>query len=344
MGNGTEDYFLFGDVCPAERMGMGEANNVFNVFMSKPERIRSVLEFYLKEKVPQDWECSDANVFYTVRNGKGKVSFRQRDILKRIATAQGSYLLGIENQETINLILPWRLLQMDELTYERQIEEIQQQNVEIKAHYTREDDYKYKYLVSNRLEPIINLVLYWGKKKWREPQTLKKMANISAMGGKLERLFQDYKMNLINMRFIPEQALEQMNSDLKYVLGLMRCSDSQAKYEDYIMAHREYFSHLPKSAADVLDVCMNIRDVSKYLVYTEGVEEEEADMCKALEDIKKDAMRQGEEQGKEQGIEQGIERVNRLVQQLFCDGRVEDLKRSVTDVAFQKKLFVEYNI
>ena len=127
---------------------MGEANNVFNVFMSKPERIRSVLEYYLKEKLSEDWKCEDANGFYALHNSKGKVSHRQRDIIKRVTTAEGSYLLGIENQETRNLIFPWRLLQM----------------------------------------------------------------------------FQDYKVNLVNMRYIPERELEQMDSDLRYILGLMRCA------------------------------------------------------------------------------------------------------------------------
>lgn len=75
-------------VHPAERTDMGEANNVFNVFMNKPERIRSILEYFIKEKLPEDWNCNDESGFHTVRNSKGKVSFRQRDILKRITTAE----------------------------------------------------------------------------------------------------------------------------------------------------------------------------------------------------------------------------------------------------------------
>lgn len=142
------------------------------------------------------------------------------------------------------------------------------------------------------------------------------------------------------MRFIPECELEQMDSDLKYVLGLMKCAGSRKKYEQYIMSHREYFSHLPRSAADVLDVCMNIHDVRKYLVYTKGEKEEEADMCKAIEDIKKNAMKQG----KRIGEERGMDRVNKLVQLLFRDNRHEDLRRSATDAVFQQKLFAEYHI
>lgn len=166
------------------------------------------------------------------------------------------------------------------------------------------------------------------------------MSDMSPISGKIMRLFQDYKVNLISMRTIPKKDLEQMDSDLKYVLGLMKCAGSRRKYESYIMAHQEYFRHIPRSAADVLDVCMNIRDVSKYFVYTQGKEEEEADMCKALEDIKKHAAKQGEKRGEKRGVE----RVNQLIQMLSKDGRYDDIVRSATDSVFQQGLFMEYGI
>ncbi|MBO5488117.1 MAG: hypothetical protein J5988_14540 [Eubacterium sp.] len=109
---------------------MGQKNNVLNIYMSKPERIQSVLEYYIEESLPEDWasRCEDVSGFYSVVNTKEKMIHRQRDILKRIKTESGSYLLGIENQENINLTFPWRLMQMDCLAYEKQIEEIQEQN------------------------------------------------------------------------------------------------------------------------------------------------------------------------------------------------------------------------
>ena len=72
--------------------------------------------------------------------------------------------------------------------------------------------------------------------------------------------------------------------------------------------------------------------------------EEEADMCYALDAIIKDAEKKGKRRGARQGIQQGIDRTNRLVQLLLADGRQEDLKKSVTDPPFQKKLFREYHI
>lgn len=65
--------------------------------------------------------------------------------------------------------------------------------------------------------------------------------------------------------------------------------------EGRIWENREYFSRIPRNAVDVIDVCTNIKDLRGCLQYTLNPEsgEEETDMCKALEDIKKDAMKKG---------------------------------------------------
>nr|WP_296480258.1 hypothetical protein [uncultured Acetatifactor sp.] len=62
---------------------MGEPNNALSVYMNRPDRIKSVLEYYLGEKLPQDWQCEEVRGLTTLRNGKGKLSFRQRDFYGR---------------------------------------------------------------------------------------------------------------------------------------------------------------------------------------------------------------------------------------------------------------------
>ena len=64
--------------------------------------------------------------------------------------------------------------------------------------------------------------------------------------------------------------------------------------------------------------------------------EEEADMCRALKELKKEA--------EERGIEQGTKRMNELMQRLLAEGKQEELLRSATDMLFQQKLFQEYHI
>lgn len=326
---------------------MGEPNNALSVYVNRPDRIRDLLEYYLGTGLSEDWECEEMRGFYTVRDSRGKLSYRQRDYLGKAWLEGVGFLLGLENQDSVNLTYPWRLMELDYLAYGKEIEEIQERNQLFEETYGREDDFKYHYKKGDRILPVLNLTLYWGKRKWKEPLSLRDMmADLAALPGKLQDLAGDYQVHLIPMRSIPEEDLQKMGSDLKYVLGIMKHTGAKRRYERYIMENRSFFARIPKSAVDVIDACTNIKDIRETLQFTLNREsgEEEADMCRALKELKKEAHEKGVEQGIEQGIEQGTERTNKLIQQLFAEGRQDDLLRAATDMLFQQKLFQEYQI
>ena len=275
---------------------MGEPNNALKVYMSRPDRIRSVLEYYLGERLPEDWKCEETGGFVSTRNSNGRLSFRERDYLGKVCAWGVCFKLGLENQNSINLIYPWRLMELDCLGYGSEIEDIQEKNLSNMDKYETDDDFKYHYKKENHLEPILNLMLYWGRKAWKEPLSLKDMmGGMTGLPRKLQQLAGNYHVHIVSMRFIPEADLQKMDSDLKYVLGIMKHTASKKQYERYIWEYREYFSRIPRSAVDVIDTCTNIKDIKDCLQYTLNPQsgEEETDMCKALEDIKKDAMKQG---------------------------------------------------
>lgn len=119
-----------------------------------------MLEYYIGEKLPEGWSIEKEDGFYAIRNSKGKLSFRQRDGIRRIKGKGCSFCLGLENQQTINLIFPWRIMEMDSLAYRAGIERIQERNKAAKVAYRADDDFKYAYRKEDRLEPLLNLVLY----------------------------------------------------------------------------------------------------------------------------------------------------------------------------------------
>lgn len=320
---------------------MGEPNNVLNVYMNRPDRLKSVLEYYLGEKFPDDWGFEEEEGFYSARDSKEKISFRQRDRIKKVRAAGFSFLLGLENQCSVNLIYPWRLMELDCRAYGLQIEKLQEKNVSEKVSYEGGDDFKYRYKKEDRLEPVLNLTLYWGRKRWERPLCLGEMTKIRTLPLKLCELFGDYRVHLIHMRDIPEEALQKMDSDLKYVLGLMKRTGSRKRYEAFILENKEYFSRMPKSAVDVVDVCTNIGNIRKHLQFEPGERgEEEADMCKALYEIE----RYAERKGRKQGIEQGEDRLASLINKLLADGRTEDVKQAAADEAARKQFYQEYGI
>lgn len=345
---------------------MGAPNNALNVYMAKSERVRSILEYYLGERLPPDWTFQDVNGFYSIRNSRGKISYRQRDGIKRVCGREFHFLLGLENQQTINLIYPWRLMELDCLAYGTQIETIQEKNIQNRAGYGTEDDFKYRYKRQDLLEPVLNLTLYWGKNKWIFPLSLKDMLRLEKIPERLQNGFGDYKINLIHMRSIPDCELQKMNSDLKYVLGIMKHTGSRKKYQEYIMQNKEYFSHIPKSALDVIDVCTGLQHIREHLEFITNPKngEEEANMCKAVNDIvryaEKTGMKRGVKRGTalgmKQGLKQGISQGTKLgmakgeallaelMNILLTNGRTEDAKLAACNESARKKFYKEFGL
>ena len=97
---------------------------------------------------------------------------------------------------------------------------------------------------------------------------------------------------------------------------------------------------------DVIDVCTGIKDIIGCLEYTLNKEtgEEEADVCKALNDIKKNAEKKGRKQGMKQGVKQGEKHLGALMQKLLADGRTEDARLAATDEEERGRLYRECGI
>lgn len=318
---------------------MGEANVALNVYMNSSDRIRSVLEYYLGEKLSEDWRWEETKGFYPRRNSKGKLTYRQRDLIGNACIKGTSFLLGLENQDKINLTFPWRIMEMDCLAYGLELEYISEKNQYTRQAYGKKDDFLYRCREEDQIKPILNLTLYWGKENWDTPLSLREMmGDISKLPLELQQLAGDYRVHIIHMRQIPEEALQEMESDLRYVLGIMKRTASSKEYKAYIMENREFFSQIPRSAVNVIDVCTNIKDITGYLEFHTNEEggEEAADMCKALDDIKKDA--------EKKGLKRGIDQMNRLIQKLLTDGRQEELIHATTDPKIRRKLMREYHI
>lgn len=74
-------------------------------------------------------------------------------------------------------------------------------------------------------------------------------------------------MHLVPRRDIPDESLREMDSDLKHVLGTMKCTGSKKRYEGYSLEHQDFSSRIPKSAVDVIDACTNIKDIREVLEY-----------------------------------------------------------------------------
>ncbi|MCM1468041.1 MAG: hypothetical protein NC086_07830, partial [Alistipes sp.] len=300
----------------AERGRMGEPNAALNVYMSKKERIRDVCEYYMGEKMPPGYEIEAENGFYSLEDGK-KLTYRERDQFKKVKDAGGiKFFLGIENQMTVNLTFPQRLLEMDSLEYKRQTEEIREKNKKAKVKYKKADDFKYGFRKTDRLKPVCNIKLYWGKGNPEMPASLKDIMDMEEVPEAVRNLFNDYRVHTVRMLQIPDEALDKMESDIKYVVGVLKRTGRKGEYRKFICENEAYFRRIPLDAYNVINVCADTGKMEKYLEQKEEYEEESVNMCQALDELIEDGEKNGIRIGRQEAVFELLEEHGELPEEV----------------------------
>lgn len=214
---------------------------------------------------------------------KGKAVQQHRDIMMCLSSMQDEnqvyVMLGLEAQSQVHYGMPVRAMLYDALQYAGQIRELKEQHQTKQEKRFSREEYLSGLYKTDRLIPVITLIVFFGAEHWDGPVRLHEMLDIHEKG--LEKYIQDYQLNLIAPEAMSEQEFTQLHSSLREVLQYIKYSKDKKKLEE-IVNRDERFRSLDRTAAEVLNVVTNSK-----LKFSE--EEETVDMCKAIEDIRWDA-------------------------------------------------------
>ena len=181
----------------------------------------------------------------------------------------------------------------------------------------------------DRLHPIITLVISYSEDIWDGPLCLKDM--VVEMPEKIERIFSDYKINLIEIRKGNEYHFH--NEDVKTLFEVTRYI-----YErEFDEMKKEYKDK--KLSSEMLQVLGSVTG-SKELTEL-GEQETEVTgnkMCRALEEWREEGVQLGYESGKQEGYESGKQQILTLMSLLYQAGRMKDIVKAESDEAFLQKL------
>ncbi|WP_050992830.1 Rpn family recombination-promoting nuclease/putative transposase [Selenomonas ruminantium] len=209
---------------------------------------------------------------------------KTRDVLKSLLKTDGKAaycILGVENQSEIHNAMAIRNMLYDAITLAGQVEKTA-------CSYRKAHDYganKREFLsgfhLGDKVLPVITIVLHWGTDAWDAPLSLREMYP-DDMNPKIVNYAADYKVNLVSPATMTDAQLDIFRSDLKEVLKFIKHSDNKEALMDLVNRNHNY-QKLDKLAAQTISVCTNVD-----FKVPEG--EELVDVCKAIEDIKKDAL------------------------------------------------------
>ena len=248
---------------------MGVPDTVTYEYMKRNEVFADAFNFllYNGEKIIDHSELKELDtktITYIFNESKGKKAHRAiqkfRDIFKQAIIKQDNkatyVLLGIENQTDIHYAMPIRNMVYDALSYSEQVSAIEHHNRDNKL---TGKQFLFGFLKSDKLLPVITLVVYFGPKKWDCPLTLHEM--LDTKDDVVLKYTQNYRINLIEPSALDEEELKMFTSDLGRVLQIIKYSEDSARFKEYVLEKEELI--LSKEAGNVIENVTTIKIPNK---------------------------------------------------------------------------------
>ncbi len=207
-------------------------------------------------------------------------------------------MLGLEGQERIHYAMPMRVMGYDYGTYKKQYEDnaVKYKN----AKGMTEDEFLSKMKKTDKLIPVITIVVYYGEKTWDGAISLHGMLNIPK---EMLPFVNDYKMHLVEARKNDLKLHNVNNKDLFNLLEILldknnKLSVTREKAINYAREHK-----VEKSVIMTVAGAANCK-----MDYNRMLKKGDADMCTVFEETRKEGVAQGVTQGRaEEIIETGYE-------------------------------------
>ena len=256
---------------------MGKKDLILKKVLSNNERFASIFNNYLfnGDEVINPKELEDGNIEYTVNSEDGKHISRIRDLLKSgLYKSDGKnryLLLGIENQTSVDKLMPFRVMLYDALTYDYQISIAKEKK-----------DAKIK------LKPVITLVIYYGNRKWNDKLDI--ISNLD-IDSRLKEYVSNYNIRVLSIKELTNEEIEKYTKDIRQLFKYIKLSNN--KEEISTILKDKDFETVKNEIVD----CINILTNSN-INYKEG--DDSVNMCKGLDELLKEKKQEGMLEGKEE--------------------------------------------
>ena len=235
-------------------------------------------------------EMDSAEVVVPYGEGKAGVPEQKyRDALKLMMTDGNiAYcILGCEDQSRVHYAMPVKNMLYDSMQYARQVTKAAKSHRQEKEHKPSSGEFLGGFHKTDRLIPVVTLVIYWGPDRWDGPLSLKEM--YAAADDAIMQYVPDYKINLIAPEQMSDDEIKEFKSSLKEVMLYIKYSKYKAKLQEIAQEDPNFLS-MDRQAAEVINVTTNSR-----LKYPEG--KETINMCLAIEEMRNESRLEGEIKG-----------------------------------------------
>ncbi len=240
---------------------------------------------------------------------------RRRDLVRRAAFGVNFMVIGIENQEETDYLMPLRCMSYDTAEYERQAaqigREIRKADRDKNGRKIMRAEFLSGFAKDSRLSPCVTIVLYYGE-DWDGATALREILNLENVPSELRDKVNDYKIQLCEVRKF--RNTEVFKTDVKQVFDCLRYAEEPDKLQE-LMANDPAYRRMEPDTYDVIAEYTKTSELMKVKEYSE--KEGKVDMCKAITELIERGRRDGLEQGMMKAITELLEDFGQVPQRVL---------------------------
>ena len=226
---------------------------------------------------------------------------KYRDLLRKAALGINFAVIGVENQEEVDYLMPLRSMGYDVGEYEQQAARTKKKVRGAKG--VSRSEFLSGFRKHDRLYPCITLVLFFGK-EWDGGRDLHALLDFTDIPLELSKLVNNYPIHLLEVRRLERTDIFQ--TDLRQIFDIIRYSENKDKLRKAVESDPSY-KEMDEDAYDMAAAYVKAEELIAVKKFYK--KEGKVNMCKALKDLIEEGKREGREEGEAKTLVKNVESV-----------------------------------
>ncbi len=208
-------------------------------------------------------------------------------------------LVGVEHQSHVHYAMPVRVMDYDHASYAGQIKTIGIRHKEEKD-LEDEGERLSGFSRTDRLTPVLTLVLYCGSEPWDGARSLHEILDFGNVSEELREYVVDYKIHVLDVCHTSDSRLREFPPDIRTMFLFLKYKDDPEKLRECMQEEE-----IREDTYDTIAEAVGERRMKKYHPKGEGGK---IQMCRAIDLLIADGEKRGEKRGEQRGMKRGMER------------------------------------
>lgn len=140
--------------------------------------------------------------------------------------------------------------------------------------------------------PVLELVLYWGKRRWSSPRSMKRMFRKKGLPETTWKYIDDMRLHVWEMRYLPKEIRERFTSDMRIVVDYL--AEGNSYRSDRKIVHKEALINMLRSLSGDVD----FEETKMFMKEMNIREGDELMACELFDQY----IRKGKAEGRQEGL------------------------------------------